>query len=105
MIAKLKIPKKVRMTAREFLALPPDEHCETELLYGEIIVMPKPRPEHNDLLHDLGEVLKRWVRHTKLGRVFFDNDMVLSEIDDLVYAPDLMFLSKQNLAQYRNDLV
>jgi Uma2 family endonuclease len=105
MIAKLKIPRKTRMTVRQYLALPPDKHCETELIYGEMVVMPKPRPRHNQLLHDLGELLKRWIRHMKLGMIFFDNDMILSERDELVYAPDLMFLSKENANRYRNELV
>jgi Uma2 family endonuclease len=97
--------KKTRMTTREFLALPPDEHCETELIYGEVVVMAKPRPKHNDLLNDLGTLLKRWTRHTKLGRVFFDSDMILDEENALVYAPDLMFLSNENAENYRDELV
>jgi Uma2 family endonuclease len=104
-LTKPKLTKKTRMTVREFLALPPDKHCETELVYGEMVVMPKPSPKHNRLLHDLGEVLRRWTRHMKLGAVFFDNDMILSEIDDLVYAPDLMFLSKENAERYKDEVV
>ena len=46
-LTKPKSPKRTRMTTREFLALPPDENCETALIYGDLIVMPKPRPKHN----------------------------------------------------------
>ena len=101
--AKSPIPK--RMTTREFLALPPDELCESALIYGRMIVMPKPRPEHNDFLHDLGEILKRWIRHLNLGRLFFDCDLILDEENSLVYAPDLMFLLKENEGRYRNGWV
>src|SRR5712692_4914857 len=75
-LTKPKPLKKTRMTVREFLALPPDEHCRTELIYGEMIVMPKPREKHNRLLHNLGEMLRRWLRHMKLGQICFDIDMI-----------------------------
>jgi Uma2 family endonuclease len=95
----------MRMTAREFVSLPPDEHCETELLYGEVIVMAKPTPKHNRAIFHLGQIIDRWIRHMKLGLLFLDNDLILSEKDDLVYAPDLMFLATKNLGQYRDELV
>jgi Uma2 family endonuclease len=104
-LTRPKPAKTIRMTTQEYLALPPDELCETELVYGEMIVMAKPRPKHNHLLHGLGELLSRWVRHMKLGMMFFDNDMILDEENALVYAPDLMFLSKKNADHYRDDWV
>lgn len=85
------------MTARQFLALPPDEDCRTELVYGEIIVMPRPTAEHNDYFYDLGHLLKRWVRHLAAGRICLDIDMILDEENDLIYAPDLLFLGAEQL--------
>ena len=102
---KPKPAKKTRMTVREFLALPPDEHCETELIYGEMIVMPKPRPKHNRMLYRLGHIVDQWVYHLQLGTVFFDNDMILDENNALVYALDLMFLANENADRYRDELV
>jgi Uma2 family endonuclease len=81
-----------RMTVREYLALPDDEDCRTELIYGEMIVMPKPGADHNDHMVDLGDLLRRWVRHFVLGRICFDIDMILDEKRRLVYAPDLLFI-------------
>lgn len=104
-LTKRRSPKKTRMTTREFLALPEDEHCETELIYGKVIVMPKARPKHNRAIFYLGQVVDRWACHFKLGMTFFDNDMILDEEKALVYAPDLMFLSKENSDRYRNELV
>jgi len=92
-LTKQKPAKKIRMTTREYLALPPDEDCRRELIYGEMMVMPRPREKHNRLLHNLGEMLRRWIRHVKLGEICFDIDMILDEENDLIYAPDLMFLS------------
>jgi Uma2 family endonuclease len=103
--SKPTLTKKIRMTAREYLALPESENCETLLIYGEMIVMPQPKPKHNWVLHHLGHILDRWVRQFKLGKVFFDNDMILDEENALVYAPDLMFLSKENAENYRDELV
>jgi Uma2 family endonuclease len=93
------------LTTQEFLALPPDEEYESALIYGRMIIMPRPRPKHNDFLHDLGEILKRWIRHMKMGRLFFDNDLILDEENALVYAPDLMFLSSDNADQYRDEMI
>ena len=96
---------KKRMTTQEYLALGETEHCETLLIYGEMIVMANPTPKHNRLLHDLGEIIRRWIRHMKLGQVFFDNDLILDEENALVYAPDLMFLANEHLDQYHDELV
>src|SRR5262249_31652108 len=68
-----------RMTAERFLAGPPDEF-KTELIYGEVVVCPRPTDMHQDLLHDLGELLRRWTRSEDLGKLSFDIDMVLDEL-------------------------
>jgi Uma2 family endonuclease len=104
-LLKAKPTAKKRMTTQEYFALGETEHCETLLLYGELITMPNPRPKHNHLLHELGEIIRRWIRHMKLGRVFFDNDLILDDENALVYAPDLMFLATKHLNQYRDELV
>jgi len=57
------------------------------------------------LAHDLGEILRRWIRHLKLGMLFFDNDLIMDEAKALVYAPDLMFLATEHLEQYHDELV
>jgi Uma2 family endonuclease len=104
-LLKPKPIKKTRMTVKEYFALPTDEPCETLLIYGELITMPRPKPKHNRSIHFLGHILDRWTVHLDLGMVFFDNDLILDEEADLVYAPDLMFLLKKHLNQYRNELV
>lgn len=78
-LLKQKPPKKTRMTTSEYFAMGPSKDRRTLLIYGELIVMPRPKPKHNDLMHDLGELLKRWIRHMKSGRLFFDNDLILDE--------------------------
>jgi len=87
-----------RLSFAEYFALPTDEE-RTELVYGECVVSPRPSEEHNDLVHDLAEVLKRWVRHHQLGKVSIDIDVVFDEPKDLVYAPDILFTRKTNRAR------
>ena len=104
-LTKTRLKKKTRMTVREYFALPTDAPHETLLIYGELITMPRPKPEHNRAVHFLGDVIHRWAFHHDLGTVFFDNDLILDEENALVYAPDLMFVLKENLGQYRDDTV
>lgn len=98
-------PKKKRMTTHQYFALGDMEVGRTLLIYGELITMPNPGPKHNRLLHNLGEILQRWVRHAKLGQMFFDNDLILDDDNGLVYAPDLMFLANEHSEQYRDERV
>jgi Uma2 family endonuclease len=96
-------PKKTRMTVREYFKLPIDAPFQTLLVYGELITMPKPKPLHNRAILFLGNLLHQWAFHHDLGMVFMDNDLILDEVDALVYAPDLMFLLKANLSQYHDE--
>src|ERR1051326_652605 len=96
-LLKQKPPKKAGMTTEQYFAMGPTKDCETLLIYGELIKMPRPKPKHNELIHNLGELLRRWIRHMKLGRLFFDTDLILDDENALVYAPDLMFLSTNHL--------
>jgi Uma2 family endonuclease len=94
-----------RMTTTEYLALPTDDGVKSELIYGAYVASPHPTEAHNDLLHDIGEILKRWVRHKDLGKVSFDIDMVLDVKKALVYAPDLLFVARENEARRKRGRV
>lgn len=89
---------RTRLSLDEYFEMPADDE-RTELVYGECVVSPRPSEEHNDLVHDLAEVLKRWVRHYQLGKISIDIDVVLDEPKDLVYAPDILFTLKSNRAR------
>jgi Uma2 family endonuclease len=104
-LLKQKPPKKTRMTTAQYFAMGPSKDCETLLIYGELIKMPRPRPKHNHSIFYLGQIIDRWIRHMKLGMLFLDNDLVLDEENALVYAPDLMFLATDHLDQYRDEYV
>ena len=81
------------MTTREYLLIPPDKRY-TLLLYGNMLVLPRPGVDHNDARHQLGVMLDRWIVHHKLGAFCFNIDMVLDKKRALVHAPDLLFVSK-----------
>ena len=104
-LLKPKPSKKTRMTTQQYFALGPSKEFDTLLIYGELMVMPRPKPKHNRVNHSLSELVDRWVRHLQLGLVFFECDLILDEENALVYAPDLMFLATERLHQYRDELI
>jgi Uma2 family endonuclease len=91
-------PRRRLMTTEEYLALPTDDE-RTELVYGEVVMCASPAYEHNFLIYCLVDVLMRWTRHSKLGLVAFDIDMVLDRRKALIYAPDVLFLAQANQAR------
>jgi len=83
------------MTLEEFRARPegpPDDEFEE----GEVIPVTSPTPEHQDIIVELGHVLRRWVRGQQLGRVFVEVDAYLP--DGRVYIPDFSFLSTDRMS-------
>jgi Uma2 family endonuclease len=100
-----KSSKTARMTTQQYFALGETESARTLLIYGKMITMPNPKPKHNRLIFDIATILDRWIRHLKLGMLFFDNDLILDEEQALVYAPDLMYLATEHLDQYHDELV
>src|SRR3954471_15653514 len=93
-------PRQRLMTTAEYLALPTDDE-RTELIYGEVAVSPGATWEHNDLIYYLRHLLGQWTLQFTLGRVCFDVDMVLSASRNLIYRPDLLFLTEEHLARRR----
>ena len=81
------------------------EDDKTELIYGELVVCPSPTKRHQNLAHDLGEMLNRWTRAAELGLVSYDLDMILDELKDLVYRPDVLFVAKENQQRWQEGRV
>jgi Uma2 family endonuclease len=95
---------KTPMTTEEYLSGPPDEF-KHELIYGELVMSPRPTEEHQDLAHHLGEVLRRRTKHLGLGKVSYDIDMVLDAPKNLVYAPDVLFVSREHESRRKHGRV
>jgi len=92
------------MTLAEYLQVPTDAP-RAELIYGEWVVCPSPTVDHQDIVHDLSHLLRAWVKSRDLGRVSHDLDMVLDDLKDLVYRPDVLFVTKTGAARWQQGRV
>jgi len=84
------VPVAERMTAEQFLALPPPEYLQRrELVDGELVVN-EPRPLHQRVLMNLAFALESWTRaDPSRGEATLPLDVKLDERN--VYAPDVLF--------------
>src|SRR5919204_5681377 len=84
------MPVKERMTAAEFLALPPKEDAAIyELVAGEVIVN-DPSLLHNAVQLNLVDALRDWSKAAEgRGRLFLPADVQVDEYTVLV--PDLLW--------------
>jgi Uma2 family endonuclease len=82
------------MTLEDYRSLPEGRPFH-EFEEGRLIPMTSPTPEHQDILVELGHVLRRFVRDQRLGRVFAEVDVFLP--DGRGYIPDLTFLSAERM--------
>ena len=81
-----------KLTYQDYLNTSDDERYE--LLDGELIVVPAPNMDHQDIVTNLGTALSVFVKEQKLGRLYFaPTDVLLSDTD--VVQPDLKFVSKE----------
>ena len=87
----------LRMSADEYLRLPDDGHWY-ELIDGVVLMSPKPRFVHQELL---GLLIAQFVRHIEknpdAGRVAVEVDVRFAP--DLVYSPDLVFVASERAGQ------
>jgi Uma2 family endonuclease len=88
---------RTRMTLAEYKALP-EGPPKVEFENGELIPMPQPTPEHQDLLLEFCHALRAHVRRNNLGRAFMEPDVYLP--DGRGYVPDIAYLSTANLSRY-----
>ena len=86
------------MTAEELMELPrsPFRH---ELINGELIEMPLPRPPHGRITMLLGGPLLQFVLDRDLGAVYDHSGWQVTVNPDTVLGPDLAFVSKQRLRE------
>jgi Uma2 family endonuclease len=82
----------VRFTYHDYQLLPDDKRYE--ILDGDLVVVPSPNTEHQEILGSLYSALLIHVRQYQLGRVFCaPYDVVLS--DENVVQPDIVFVSNE----------
>ena len=98
---------KRKMSLAEFLSLPEDDASlvKYELEFGELVEVTRTTWEHNELTFALGALLQQYVRSRGLGRVSGDVLVILDEVKDLAYAPDIVFVATENLDRIREGKV
>jgi Uma2 family endonuclease len=82
------------MTLEDFENLPESlDRCE--ILQGELIVTPAPRPDHQDLLQQLSLAFMTAVRAKRFGKVYVTPIGVRLTTNDIVQ-PDYLFYREQS---------
>lgn len=94
---------KARMTVAQFveLELSDDARFKRDLIDGELVEMPRPTFEHNDLILRLVVVLMPYIEGRRLGRINTDILVLFDPEGDNSYAPDLVFLATEHLDRLR----
>lgn len=80
-------------TYEDYLKL--DDTQDYEVIGGELILVPKPMPYHQEVVGRLITELNIFLRQNHLGKVYSDVDVVLG---NQVVSPDLIFISKDRLS-------
>jgi Uma2 family endonuclease len=87
----------LRMTAAEYLALPPDGE-RYELVEGVVVMSPSPVLRHQAVSGEVFGQLHVWLKTNPLGFALFEVDVNLGRGvggRDLVFRPDVIFLRRE----------
>jgi Uma2 family endonuclease len=85
------------LTAEEFAELP-DNDRPTELVQGQVIVMPPPGSRHGQICARVAYLLQRFLEDHDLGQVLSNDSGVITERDpDTVRGADIAFYSYQRV--------
>jgi Uma2 family endonuclease len=83
------------MTAEELMQLEgPNRH---ELIKGELLTMPPPKPEHGRVVANLIMLLGPYVKANRLGGLFAETGYKLETNPDTVLGPDVSFVARERL--------
>ncbi len=82
----------IKFTYEDYKNLPESETKRYELIEGELLMVPSPTFEHQDISANLEFALAKFVREHKLGKVLnAPLDVVLD--DENVVQPDIIFIA------------
>lgn len=92
-----KAQTQIKFTYQDYKSLSESETERYELLEGELVMVPPPDPEHQDIVGNLFRLLSEHVRQQRLGKVYVAPlDVVLGERDEEdVVQPDIIYISPQ----------
>src|SRR5687767_6728007 len=85
------------MTAEELFNLP-DDGNRHELVKGELLTMPVPKPLHGFITINLSGLLYNHVKTNDLGVLFAESGFHLERDPDTVLAPDIAFIARDRIA-------
>ena len=85
------------MTAEEFMNIDDDGFHRHELLKGELLTMPSPKPLHGRVVTNLVFLLSQHVRANRLGVVYTESGYHLESEPDTVLGSDISFVSKERV--------
>lgn len=98
-----KVERPGGMSAREYFETTPESVLPTNLIDGELIVMPSPQPDHQTLALEIAVAL-RWHARSVGGTVFIAPlDIELSE--NVVLQPDIFYIAPGSAARIEGHVV
>ncbi|MEW6129807.1 MAG: Uma2 family endonuclease [Acidobacteriota bacterium] len=90
----------IRFTSADLLAMP-DNGKRYEVIEGELYMSRQPFNEHQRVCGKLFNKLANWSEVSNSGEPFFAPGLIFAEDDDV--APDLIWISKKRLVDYKPD--
>ncbi|MFQ5824828.1 MAG: Uma2 family endonuclease [bacterium] len=88
------LTQKKIYTYQDYLNLPEDDK-RYEIINGELVMVPAPSTNHQDIGLNIKYELKRFIEKYKVGKIYdAPTDVVLSETN--VVQPDILFITKDH---------
>ncbi len=79
----------------------PEDGLRREIHHGELIILPSPSKEHQDILGNLNDLVRPYVRLHRLGYTSFAPFDVILEFDETAI-PDYLFVRAERLEMVTN---
>jgi Uma2 family endonuclease len=85
------------MTVEEFMNIDDDDRYRHELIKGELLTMPSPKPLHGRVVANLSFLLLQYARPKRLGDIHAESGYHLEHDPDTVLGPDVSFVSAERV--------
>jgi len=85
------------MTVEEFMNLDDDDRYRHELIKGELLTMPSPKPLHGRVVTNLVILLGLHVRANRLGVIYAESGYHIERDPDTVLGPDVSFVTQDRV--------
>lgn len=89
-------PGQRLMKIAEFVALP-DDGIRRELVRGNVLEMPQPKPRHGYICTEIAARLREYVKPRNLGRVVGESGIITERDPDSMRGPDVSYYSFDRL--------